>query len=129
MYTTIHTNTHMYAQIHMHIYIYIYMCMHIHADTILILICTYEYCVLLLLIGSDKDSSNDGSYPEAGFYVYDLGSTHGMYLNKQKVRPCAYCCLRVGQMVRFGGSTRMFILEVHRYIQYKHMSACVQDDT
>ena len=81
--------------------------------------------MLLLLIGSDKNSSNDGSSPEAGFYVYDLGSTHGTYLNKQKVRPRAYCRLRVGQMVRFGGSTRMFILEVHRYIQLVHTYVCL----
>ena len=64
-----------------------------------------------------------------GFYVYDLGSTHGTYLNKQKVRPRAYCRLRVGQMMKFEGSARMFILEVHRYILYIHMSACVQDYT
>ena len=70
-----------------------------------------------ILTASDNDNSNsDESSPEAGFYIYDLGSTHGTYLNKQKVRPRAYCRLRVGQMMRFGGSTRLFILEVHRYI-------------
>lgn len=50
---------------------------------------------------------------EAGLYVYDLGSTHGTFLNKNKIQPRCYYRLRVGQMVRFGGSSRMFVLEVN----------------
>ena len=49
---------------------------------------------------------------EAGFYVYDLGSTHGTFINKSQVNPRCYYRLRVGQMVKFGGSSRMFLLEV-----------------
>lgn len=49
---------------------------------------------------------------EAGFYVYDLNSTHGSFLNKSRLQPRIYYRLRVGQMVRFGGSSRLFVLEV-----------------
>ena len=49
---------------------------------------------------------------ESGFYIYDLGSTHGTFLNKTKLQPRCYYRMRVGQMVRFGGSSRLFILEV-----------------
>ena len=49
---------------------------------------------------------------EPGFYVYDLGSTHGTFLNKTRIQPRCYYRLRVGQMVRFGGSSRLFVLEV-----------------
>ena len=68
--------------------------------------------VVYFTSGSEDQSSDTASEDAAGFYVYDLGSTHGTYLNKQKVRPRAYCRLRIGQMVKFGGSTRLFILEV-----------------
>ena len=54
-----------------------------------------------------------GTPNEAGFYVYDLGSTHGSFLNKNKLQPRVYYRVRVGQMVRFGGSSRLFVLEVH----------------
>lgn len=47
----------------------------------------------------------------AGFYLYDLDSTHGTFLNKQPTKPRCYHRLRVGHMVKFGGSTRMFILQ------------------
>ena len=53
-----------------------------------------------------------GTPNEAGFYVYDLGSTHGSFLNKNKLQPRVYYRVRVGQMVRFGGSSRLFVLEV-----------------
>ena len=53
-----------------------------------------------------------GAPNEAGFYVYDLNSTHGSFLNKSKLQPRVYYRVRVGQMVRFGGSSRLFVLEV-----------------
>lgn len=51
---------------------------------------------------------------EEGFYVYDLGSTHGTFINKTKIQTRCYYRLRVGQMVKFGGSSRLFLLEVTR---------------
>ncbi len=53
---------------------------------------------------------------EAGFYVYDLGSTHGTYLNKTRIQSRCYYRVRVGQMIKFGGSSRLFVLEVTRIV-------------
>lgn len=49
---------------------------------------------------------------ENGFYVHDLGSTHGTVVNKNKIPPKTYIRLRVGHVLKFGGSTRLFILQV-----------------
>ncbi|XP_069624438.1 kanadaptin [Ranitomeya imitator] len=46
-----------------------------------------------------------------GFYVFDLGSTHGTFINKQRIQPKTYCRIRVGHVLKFGGSTRLFILQ------------------
>ncbi|XP_078591239.1 kanadaptin-like [Branchiostoma floridae x Branchiostoma japonicum] len=48
---------------------------------------------------------------ERGFYLYDLGSTHGTWMNKMEVKPKVYYRLRVGYMIKFGGSSRMYILQ------------------
>lgn len=50
---------------------------------------------------------------EAGMYVFDLGSTHGTFLNKHRLAPRCYHLLREGQMFRLGGSSRLFLLEVY----------------
>ena len=63
-----------------------------------------------------------GTPNEAGYYVYDLGSTHGSFLNKSKLQPRVYCRVRVGQMVRFGGSSRLFVLEVTSHNHQNHLS-------
>ncbi|RVE56842.1 hypothetical protein OJAV_G00210280 [Oryzias javanicus] len=48
---------------------------------------------------------------ERGFYIHDLGSTHGTVVNKNKVPPKTYIRLRVGHVLKFGGSTRLFVLQ------------------
>uniref|UniRef100_A0A1A7WEG5 Solute carrier family 4 (Anion exchanger), member 1, adaptor protein n=2 Tax=Iconisemion striatum TaxID=60296 RepID=A0A1A7WEG5_9TELE len=48
---------------------------------------------------------------ERGFYIHDLGSTHGTVVNKNKVPPKTYVRLHVGHVLKFGGSTRLFILQ------------------
>ncbi|XP_060735164.1 kanadaptin [Tachysurus vachellii] len=48
---------------------------------------------------------------ELGFYVFDLGSTHGTFVNKNKIPPKTYIRLHVGHVLKFGGSTRLFILQ------------------
>lgn len=50
---------------------------------------------------------------EEGFYIHDLGSTHGTVVNKSKIPPRTYIRLRVGHVLKFGGSTRLFILQVN----------------
>ncbi len=52
---------------------------------------------------------------EKAFYAYDLGSTHGTFVNKNKIPPKTYIRLRVGHVLKFGGSTRLFILQVCIY--------------
>ncbi|XP_072313639.1 kanadaptin isoform X2 [Eucyclogobius newberryi] len=48
---------------------------------------------------------------ERGFYVQDLGSTHGTVVNKNKIPPNTYIRIKVGHVMKFGGSTRLFILQ------------------
>lgn len=59
-----------------------------------------QYCVV------EKDLR------KKGFYIYDTGSTHGTILNKVKVKPKVYNRVRVGYQLKFGGSTRLYIIEV-----------------
>ncbi|KAG9144062.1 hypothetical protein Leryth_013719 [Lithospermum erythrorhizon] len=44
-------------------------------------------------------------------YIYDLGSTHGTFVNKNQVKKRVYVELHVGDVVRFGLSTRLYILQ------------------
>lgn len=42
-------------------------------------------------------------------FLYDLGSTHGTFLNKKRVEVKKYLPIRVGDMIKFGESSRLFI--------------------
>ena len=59
--------------------------------------------------------TSDTSNSEKGFYLYDLGSTHGTFANKSRLEPKRFYRLRVGYVFKFGGSSRLFILQVSRY--------------
>ncbi|KAF7253531.1 Kanadaptin, partial [Varanus komodoensis] len=49
--------------------------------------------------------------PKPGLYVYDLNSAHGTFLNKARIPPRTYSRVRVGHVLRFGGSSRLFVLQ------------------
>jgi pSer/pThr/pTyr-binding forkhead associated (FHA) protein len=44
-------------------------------------------------------------------FLYDMGSTHGTFINKKIIPHKEYIKLKLGDMIRFGQSTRIFILE------------------
>ncbi|KAL8590306.1 hypothetical protein ACOMHN_006422 [Nucella lapillus] len=48
---------------------------------------------------------------ECGWYLYDLDSTHGTWVNKEKIKPNVYRRLHVGHVLKFGGSSRLYILQ------------------
>ncbi|KAL1117725.1 hypothetical protein AAG570_004040 [Ranatra chinensis] len=48
---------------------------------------------------------------DRGFYIYDLGSTHGTFVNKYRVKHKVYTRVRVGHILKIGCSSRLFILK------------------
>ncbi|XP_046545133.1 kanadaptin-like isoform X2 [Haliotis rubra] len=56
-------------------------------------------------------SASDSEKRAKGWYLYDLDSTHGTWINKVKVKPKVYNRVRVGHVVKFGGSSRLHILQ------------------
>jgi pSer/pThr/pTyr-binding forkhead associated (FHA) protein len=49
---------------------------------------------------------NDGTV-----YLYDLGSTHGTFLNKVKIAPWQYVRVMVGDQIRIAESERIYVLQ------------------
>ncbi|KAF5398203.1 hypothetical protein PHET_08324 [Paragonimus heterotremus] len=45
-----------------------------------------------------------------GWYIQDLDSTHGTYINKRRLPPGRFVRIHVGYVMRFGGSTRLHLL-------------------
>ncbi len=64
----------------------------------------------VLQFKKDGDADKEKVGP-AGFYLYDLKSGHGCYHNKKKCYPQKYYRIRVGHALKFGGSTRMILLQ------------------
>ncbi|KAJ0182875.1 hypothetical protein K1T71_000851 [Dendrolimus kikuchii] len=48
--------------------------------------------------------------PSPGWYLQDLGSTHGTQLNRERLKPCLYVRVRVGHQIKLGASTRTYIM-------------------
>jgi len=49
---------------------------------------------------------NDGKV-----FLYDLGSTHGSFINKSQVKQKLYTEIHVGDVIRFGQSSRLYIFQ------------------
>lgn len=60
---------------------------------------------------SSKDTTIQKPKVDKGWYLYDLNSTHGTFVNKMKVPPKTYVRIRVGYMLKFGASTRNYIFQ------------------
>ncbi|XP_076920130.1 uncharacterized protein LOC143581180 [Bidens hawaiensis] len=46
-----------------------------------------------------------------GAFIYDLSSTHGTFINKNQVKKKVHVELHVGDVLRFGHSTRLYIFQ------------------
>nr|CAG4649982.1 EOG090X026V [Sida crystallina] len=77
-----------------------------HCDVVLEHPSISRFHAVLQYRGSEVQNSE-----EKGWYLFDLGSTHGTFLNKQQVQPKTYCRIRAGHVFKLGVSTRMFILQ------------------
>ena len=70
-----------------------------------------RYHAVVVYRGRGEDEDQQSNVKE-GFYIMDLGSTHGTTVNKSTLKPNVYHRLRVGYCIKFGGSTRLHILQV-----------------
>jgi pSer/pThr/pTyr-binding forkhead associated (FHA) protein len=62
-----------------------------------------------------SDGSIDPINYPAGFYIYDLKSTHGTFMNKTKITPLKHIHVQVGSIIKFGMSTRLYVLHGPKY--------------
>ncbi|KAG6741906.1 hypothetical protein POTOM_055186 [Populus tomentosa] len=66
------------------------------------LICRYRLCYALFFLQFKRNGDA---------YLYDLGSTHGTFINKNRAEKRVYVALHVGDVIRFGHSSQLYIFQ------------------
>ena len=60
---------------------------------------------------ADNDSEESDETTERDeFFVYDMGSSNNTFVNKEKLQPKTFYRVRLGHQLRFGFSTRIYVL-------------------
>ena len=62
-------------------------------------------------------------------FIYDLSSSHGTFLNKSLIEPRKYIRLHVGDMLTFGASSRIYVLQGPQEDAEKREEALLQKDS
>ena len=60
-------------------------------------------------------------------FLYDLGSSYGTTINKVKISPRTYYMMKTGYVIKFGASTRLYIVKVLPTIDFKNRIRITQD--
>jgi smad nuclear-interacting protein 1 len=78
--------------------------------------CSKQHAVIQFRLVAPRAGADDGFVAAAARrarvlpYLLDLESTNGTFLNARQVEPARYVELRAGDVLRFGESTREFVL-------------------
>ncbi|CAF5133247.1 unnamed protein product, partial [Rotaria magnacalcarata] len=64
----------------------------------------------------------------AGLYVYDCGSTHGTFVNKKRLEPKTYVRIKIGFIIKFGQSTRLYLVQGDTSAEAESIDTSVGDD-
>lgn len=75
--------------------------------------CSSQHAALQFRMTHKRERSADGTERDTKLvrpYVMDLGSTNGTFLNDEKLEPQRYVELREKDVLRFGYSSREFVL-------------------
>jgi hypothetical protein len=64
----------------------------------------------------------------AGLYIYDCGSTHGTFINKKRLEPKVYVRIKIGYIIKFGQSTRLYLVQGDSSAEADHVNNTTGDD-
>lgn len=67
-----------------------------------------QYFSLTIKVNLARHTVKTYAVPLDELFVMDLGSTYGTFVNKRKIDAMAYVRLRVGDVLCFGESTRLY---------------------
>ncbi|CAF1204236.1 unnamed protein product [Adineta ricciae] len=73
-----------------------------------------------------KSEFEHGQSP--GLYLYDCGSTHGTFVNKKRLESKVYVRIKIGYLIKFGQSTRLYIVQGDSSEEADVINASTGDD-